>query len=314
MVLGKFAMESTQFGKQALTVKPISGAVLSEQLKEAVCHIQGDITDREPEEILPDGADTSIPADPSVKNFSFADVDGKVYYRENSRMNRVELPVKTAERVLGMVKIRDTTQELIRCQMEDKSDAEVEALQKKLGEQYDSFTKKYGLISSNANRRAFSQDSSYCLLAALELVDENGNLERKADIFTKRTIRKAEPVTSVDTASEALAVSIGEKAGVDIPFMAALCGKTEEEVTKELTGVVFQNPVTEKWENADEYLSGNVREKLRVAKQYAQNRPEYAPNVAYLEKVQPKDLDASEIEVRLGATWVKDTYVTEFMG
>ena len=314
MVLGKFAMESTQFGKQALTVKPISGAVLSEQLKEAVCHIQGDITDREPEEILPDGADTSIPADPSVKNFSFADVDGKVYYRENSRMNRVELPVKTAERVLGMVKIRDTTQELIRCQMEDKSDAEVEALQKKLGEQYDSFTKKYGLISSNANRRAFSQDSSYCLLAALELVDENGNLERKADIFTKRTIRKAEPVTSVDTASEALAVSIGEKARVDIPFMAALCGKTEEEVTKELTGVVFQNPVTEKWENADEYLSGNVREKLRVAKQYAQNRPEYAPNVAYLEKVQPKDLDASEIEVRLGATWVKDTYVTEFMG
>ena len=314
MVLGKFAMESTQFGKQALTVKPIRGAVLSEQLKEAVRHIQGDITDREPEEILPDGADTSIPADPSVKNFSFADVDGKVYYRENSRMNRVELPAKTAERVLGMVKIRDTTQELIRCQVEDKSDAEVEALQKKLGEQYDSFTKKYGLISSNANRRAFSQDSSYCLLAALELVDENGNLERKADIFTKRTIRKAEPVTSVDTASEALAVSIGEKARVDIPFMAGLCGKTEEEVTKELTGVVFQNPVTEKWENADEYLSGNVREKLRVAKQYAENHPEYAPNAAYLEKVQPKDLDASEIEVRLGATWVEDTYVTQFMG
>ena len=314
MVLGKFAMESTQFGKQALTVKPISGAVLSEQLKEAVSHIQGDITDREPEELVPDGADTSIPADPSVKNFSFADVDGKVYYRENSRMNRVELPAKTAERVLGMVKIRDTTQELIRCQMEDRSDVEVEALQKKLGEQYDSFTKKYGLISSNANRRAFSQDSSYCLLAALELVDENGNLERKADIFTKRTIRKAEPVTSVDTASEALAVSIGEKAGVDIPFMAALCGKTEEEVTKELTGVIFKNPVTEKWEAADEYLSGNVREKLRVAKQYAENHPEYAPNAAYLEKVQPKDLDASEIEVRLGATWVKDTYVTQFMG
>lgn len=314
MVLGKFAMESTQFGKQALTVKPISGAVLSEQLREAVGHIQGDITDREPEELVPDGADASIPADPSVKNFSFTDVDGKVYYRENSRMNRVELPAKTAERVLGMVKIRDTTQELIRCQMEDKSDAEVESLQKKLNEQYDSFTKKYGLVSSNANRRAFSQDSSYCLLAALELVDENGNLERKADIFTKRTIRKAEPVTSVDTASEALAVSIGEKAGVDIPFMAALCGKTEEEVTGELAGVIFQNPVTEKWENADEYLSGNVREKLRVAKRYAENHPEYAPNVASLEKVQPKDLDASEIEVRLGATWVEDTYVTQFMG
>ena len=314
MVLGKFAMESTQFGRQALTVKPISGAALSEQLKEAVRHIHGDITDREPEELVPDGAGTSIPADPSVKNFSFADVDGKVYYRENSRMNLVELPAKTTERVLGMVKLRDTTQELIKCQMEDGSDGEVEALQKKLNEQYDSFTKKYGLISSNANRKAFSQDSSYCLLAALELVDENGNLERKADIFTKRTIRRAEPVTSVDTASEALAVSIGEKAGVDIPFMAALCGKTEEEVTGELTGVIFKNPVTEKWEAADEYLSGNVREKLRTAARYAENQPEYAPNVAYLEKVQPKDLDASEIEVRLGAAWVEDTYITQFMG
>ncbi len=314
MVLGKFAMESTQFGKQALTVKPISGEVLSEQLKEAVRQIQGDITDREPEELLTDWADSSIPADPSVKNFSFADVGGKVYYRENSRMNLVELPAKTTERVLGMVKLRDITQELIRCQMEDGSDAEVEALQKVLNTQYDSFTKKYGLISSNANRRAFSQDSSYCLLAALELVDENGNLERKADIFTKRTIRKAEPVTSVDTASEALAVSIGEKAGVDIPFMAALSGKTEEEVVKELAGVVFQNPVTEKWETADEYLSGNVREKLRAAGSYAENHPEYALNVEYLKKVQPKDLDASEIEVRLGATWVEDTYVTQFMG
>ncbi len=314
MVLGKFAMESTQFGRQALTVKPVSGAVLSEQLKEAVSHIQGDITDREPEELLPDGTDASIPADPSIKNFSFTDVDGKVYYRENSRMNLVELPAKTTERVLGMVKLRDITQELIRCQMEDGSDEEVEALQKKLNEQYDSFTKKYGLVSSNANRRAFSQDSSYCLLAALELVDENGNLERKADIFTKRTIRKAEPVTSVDTASEALAVSIGEKAGVDIPFMTGLCGKTEEEVIMELTGVIFKNPVTEKWEAADEYLSGNVREKLRVAKRYAENNPEYVPNVTYLEKVQPKDLDASEIEVRLGAAWVEDTYVTQFMG
>lgn len=314
MVLGKFAMESTQFGKQALTVKPMEGTALSEQLKEAVSHIQGDITDREPEELLPDQAGASIPADPSVKNFSFAEVNGKVYYRENSRMNLVELPAKTTERVLGMVKLRDITQELIRCQMEDGSDTEVEALQNKLNEQYDSFTKKYGLVSSNANRRAFSQDSSYCLLAALELVDENGNLERKADIFTKRTIRKAEPVTSVDTASEALAVSIGEKAGVDIPFMAGLCGKAEEEVIKELTGVIFKNPVTGKWEAADEYLSGNVREKLQVAKRYAENNPEYATNVTYLEKVQPKDLDASEIEVRLGAAWVEDTYITQFMG
>ena len=314
MVLGKFAMESTQFGKQALTVKPMEGTPLSEQLKEAVSHIQGDITDREPEELLPDQAGASIPADPSVKNFSFAEVDGKVYYRENARMNPVELPAKTTERVLGMVKLRDITQELIRCQMEDKGDSEVETLQKKLDTEYESFTKKYGLISSNANRRAFSQDSSYCLLAALEVVDENGNLERKADIFTKRTIRKAEPVTSVDTASEALAVSIGEKARVDVPFMAELCGKTEEEATRELTGVIFKNPVTEKWEAADEYLSGNVREKLRTAEHYAKKNPEYASNVEYLKKVQPKDLDASEIEVRLGATWVEDTYVTQFMG
>lgn len=314
MVLGKFAMESTQFGKQALTVKPMEGVSLSEQLKEAVSHIQGDITDREPGELLPDQAGASIPADPSVKNFSFAEVNGKVYYRENARMNPVEIPAKTTERVLGMVKLRDITQELIRCQMEDKSDAEVEALQKKLDTEYDSFTKKYGLISSNANRRAFSQDSSYCLLAALEVVDENGNLERKADIFTKRTIRKAEPVTSVDTASEALAVSIGEKARVDIPFIAELCGKTEEEATRELTGVIFKNPVTEKWEAADEYLSGNVREKLRTAEYYAESLPEYAPNVEYLKKVQPKDLDAPEIEVRLGAAWVEDTYITQFMG
>ena len=314
MVLGKFSMESTQFGKQALTVKPMEGAALSEQLKAAVSHIQGDITDREPEDILPDQAGASMLADPSVKNFSFAEVGGKVYYRENARMNPVELPAKTTERVLGMIKLRDITQELIRCQMEDKSDSEVETLQKKLDTEYDSFTKKYDLISSNANRRAFSQDSSYCLLAALEVVDENGNLERKADIFTKRTIRKAEPVNSVDTASEALAVSIGEKARVDLPFMAELCGKTEEEATRELTGVIFKNPVTEKWEAADEYLSGNVREKLRTAEHYAESHPEYVPNVEYLKKVQPKDLDAPEIEVRLGAAWVEDTYITQFMG
>ncbi|MCM1192889.1 MAG: hypothetical protein NC389_10735 [Acetatifactor muris] len=314
MVLGKFAMESSQFGKQALTVKPMDGAVFSEQLREAVSHIKGNISDREPDVILPEGEKASLPADPSVRNFSFAEVDGKVYYRENSRMNPVELPAKTGERVLGMVRLRNTTQELIRCQMEGGSDTEVEALQEKLGKQYDSFTKKYGLINSTANRRAFSQDSSYCLLAALELVDEDGNFERKADIFTKRTIRRAEAVTSVDTASEALAVSIGEKAGVDVPFMAALSGKTEEEVIKELTGVIFKNPETGRWEAADEYLSGNVREKLRTAKAYAEKDPAYAPNVKGLEKVQPKDLDASEIEVRLGAAWVKDTYITEFMG
>ncbi len=313
MVLGEFSMEGSRFGKPALTVKPIKDVPLSEQLKGAVSHIRGNISDREPDVLLPEGAEASIPADPSVKNFSFAEVDGKVYYRENSRMNLVELPAKTTERVLGMVKLRDATQELIRCQMENGSGAEVEALQGKLNREYDTFTKKCGLVSRTANRRAFSQDSSYCLLAALEVVDEDGNLERKADIFTKRTIRKAEPVTSVDTASEALAVSIGEKAGVDVPFMAALSGKTEEEVVKELTGVIFKDPVTEKWETADEYLSGNVREKLRTAERYAENDPEYAVNAESLKKVQPKDLDASEIEVRLGAAWVDDSYITAFM-
>lgn len=314
MVLGEFTTESTQYGKQEVTVKPVEGAVLSEQLKEAVSHIKGTITETEIEDSELEEVDTSILADPSVKNFSFANVDGKVYYRENSRMNLMELPKMTTERVLGMIGLRNLTQELLQCQMEDGNDAEVAMLQQKLNTQYDRFTAQYGLISSNANRRAFSQDSSYCLLASLELVDEEGNLKRKADIFTKRTIRKAVPVTSVDTASEALAVSIGERAKVDVPFMAELSGKTEDEVTEELAGVIFKNPLTDRWEASDEYLSGNVRDKLAVAKQFAENHPEYNINVQALERVQPKDLEASEIEVRLGATWVKAEYITEFMG
>ena len=197
--------------------------------------------------------------------------------------------------------------------MENCSDAELTIAQDKLNRAYDSFTAQYGLISSNANRRAFSQDSSYCLLASLEILDEEGKLKRKADIFTKRTIRRPEAVTSVDTASEALAVSIGERAKVDVPFMAQLAGKTEDEITEELAGVIFKNPLTDQWEMSDEYLSGNVREKLDVARQFAENHPEIAINVAYLERVQPKDLDASEIEVRLGATWIKPEYVQEFM-
>ena len=314
MVLGEFATESTQYGKQETTVKPIEGAVLSEQLKEAIQHIRGTITEMELEDSELEETASFIPADPSVKNFSFANVDGKVYYRENSIMNRMELPAMTTERVLGMIELRNLTQELLQCQMEDGSDAEVAVLQQKLNTQYDRFTAQYGLISSNANRRAFSQDSSYCLLSSLELVDEEGKLKRKADIFTKRTIRKAVPVTSVDTASEALAVSIGERARVDVPFMAGLSGKTEAEVTEELAGVIFKNPLTDQWEASDEYLSGNVREKLAVARQFAENNPEYEINVQALTQVQPKDLEASEIEVRLGATWVDPAYITEFMG
>ncbi len=314
MVLGEFTMESTQYGKQETTVKPIEGAVLAEQLKEAVKHIRGTITEMELEDSELEETVSSIPADPSIKNFSFANVDGKVYYRENSIMNLMELPALTTERVLGMIELRNLTQLLLQCQMEGGSDAEVAVLQKELNTQYDRFTAQYGLISSNANRRAFSQDSSYCLLSSLELVDEEGKLKRKADIFTKRTIRKAVPVTSVDTASEALAVSIGERAKVDVPFMAELSGKTESEVTEELAGVIFKNPLTDQWEASDEYLSGNVREKLEIAKQFAENNPEYEINVQALTRVQPKDLEASEIEVRLGATWVDPVYITEFMG
>ena len=256
---------------------------------------------------------SSIPADPEVKNFSFTVVDDEVYYRENSVMNRMELPAMTTERVKGMVKIRDATNELIRCQMEEGSDEQITKLQGKLNEEYDTFTAKYGLLSSNANKRAFSQDSSYCLLTSLEFLDDKGNLKRKADIFTKRTIRRAETVTSVDTASEALAVSIGERAGVDLSYMAQLSGKTEAELTEELAGVIFKNPISEKWEPSDEYLSGNVREKLQIAKQFAEDHPEYQVNVQYLEQVQPKDLDASEIEARLGATWISEDYITRFM-
>ncbi len=313
MVLGEFSTESTQYGKQETTVKPIDGAVLSEQLQEAISNIHGTITEPELNDSELEDVDTSIPADPSVKNFSFANVDGQVYYRENSRMNLMELPKATSERVLGMIEIRNTTQELLSMQMEDCSDLELSTMQDKLNRQYDTFTAQYGLLSSSANRKAFSQDSSYCLLASLENVDEECNLQRKADIFSKRTIRRPTPVTSVDTASEALAVSIGEKAKVDLPFMAQLCGKTEDEVKEELSGVIFENPLTNQWETSDEYLSGNVREKLSVARQFAETYPEYSVNVAYLERVQPKDLEASDIEVRLGATWIKPEYIQQFM-
>ena len=313
MVLGEFTTESTQYGKQEVTVKPKEGITLEEQLKEAVQNIHGTITELELSDTELEEDVVSIPADPDVKNFSFTVVNEEVYYRENSVMNRMELPAMTAERVKGMVKIRDVTNELIQCQMEEGSDEQITKLQGKLNEEYDTFTAKYGLISSNANKRAFSQDSSYCLLTSLEFLDDKGELKRKADIFTKRTIRRAETVTSVDTASEALAVSIGERAGIDLSYMAQLSGKAEAELTEELAGVIFKNPISEKWEPSDEYLSGNVREKLQIAKQFAEDHPEYQVNVQYLEQVQPKDLDASEIEARLGATWISEDYITRFM-
>ena len=313
MVLGEFTTESTQYGKQEVTVKPKEGIILEEQLKEAVQNIHGTITELELSDTELEEDVVSIPADPDVKNFSFTVVNDEVYYRENSVMNRMDLPAMTAERVKGLVNIRDVTNELIQCQMEEGNDEQITKLQEKLNEEYDTFTAKYGLLSSNANKRAFSQDSSYCLLTSLEFLDDKGELKRKADIFTKRTIRRAETVTSVDTASEALAVSIGERAGVDLSYMAQLSGKTEEELTEELAGIIFKNPISEKWEPSDEYLSGNVREKLQIAKQFAEDHPEYQVNVQYLEQVQPKDLDASEIEARLGATWISEDYITRFM-
>ena len=313
MVLGEFATEGTQYGKQEVTVRPKEGVTLEEQLKEAVKHIHGTITELELSDTELEEDVVSIPADPEVKNFSFTVVNEEVYYRENSVMNRMELPAATTERVKGMVKIRDATNALIQCQMTEGSDEQITQLQGKLNEEYDTFTAKYGLLSSNANKRAFSQDSSYCLLTSLEFLDDKGELKRKADIFTKRTIRRAETVTSVDTASEALAVSIGERADVDLAYMSQLSGKTEGELTEELAGVIFKNPIGEKWEPSDEYLSGNVREKLHIAKQFAENHPEYMVNVQYLEQVQPKDLDASEIEARLGATWISEDYITQFM-
>ena len=314
MILGTLTEESTQYGKMECTVKPIEGADLAEQLREVISHIHGKIEKAQVQDTdLTDDTET-IPADPKVKNFSYTVVNGDVYYRENSVMSKLDLPEQTAERIKGMVAIRDCTQSLIDCQMSDGNDTEIAEYQSKLNRLYDDYTRKYGLINSSANKRAFNQDNSYCLLCSLEVVDHEGNLERKADMFTKRTIKKAEVVTQVDTASEALAVSMGEKARVDIPYMMQLTGKSEAELTAELQGVIFLNPLNDEWETADEYLSGNVRKQLEIAKTFAEKDPKYAVNVAFLEQVQPKDLEASEIEIRLGATWIKPEYIRDFMG
>ena len=314
MVLGTLSEESTQYGKMECTVKPIEGADLAQQLKEAIRGIHGRIEKAQVQDTDLEADAVTIPADPKVKNFSYTVVDGDVYYRENSVMSKVDLPEATAERVKGMVEIRDCAQGLIDCQANDGSDVQIAEFQIRLNSLYDDYTRKYGLLSSSANKRAFNQDNSYCLLCSLEIVDHEGNLQRKADMFTKRTIKKAEVVTQVDTASEALAVSMGEKAKVDIPFMMELSGKSEAELTEELRGVIFINPLNDQWETADEYLSGNVRKKLEIAKTFAENDPKCAVNVAFLEQVQPRDLEASDIEVRLGATWIKPEYIRDFMG
>ena len=311
MIVGRMAEVSGPHGMETACL-PDESRPFEEQLRDAIRNISATYEAVELEEGEELAFDT-IPADPNVKNYSYCVVDDKVYYRENSIMKPADVSESMEERIKGMIGIRDCTQELINMQMEEYSDAAITAKQQELNDRYDDFSKKFGLISSQTNKRAFNQDSSYCLLCSLEKLDDEGKFEGKADMFTKRTIKRAEVVTSVDTASEALAVSLSEKAKVDLAYMAQLAGKSEDEITEELAGVIFKNPLTDRWETADEYLSGNVREKLAVAKNYAENHPEFAVNVASLERVQPKELDASEIEVRIGATWIDPHYIEDFM-
>ena len=319
MILGEMKMVSGRFGMEATCV-PYENADLAAQLDDAVANIHGEITEYEVEEELEE-EDNSIPADPTVRNFSYTVVDDKIYYRENSRMTPVEVSATAENRIKGMIAIRNSVRTLIELQTEDYPDSEIKAEQERLNRLYDTFSGKYGLINSRANTSAFSQDSSFSLLSALEIIGEDGELERKADMFSKRTIKPHTPVTSVDTASEALAVSLGEKATIDMDYMMELSGKSENEIFEDLKGVIFLNPLYEygnsyepKYLMADEYLSGNVREKLKIAKNSAELYPEdYKVNVEALQKVQPKDLTASEISVRLGATWLPPDDVQEFI-
>lgn len=311
MILGELSEESTQYGKQATTVKPIAGAELPMQLSNAIANIHAEIAEPEQLEEAEEGIIESIPADPNVRNFSFAVVDGDIYYRENSVMHKVELSVTAESRIKGMVKIRDCTRKLIEYQLEGYSDNLIRQEQQTLNRLYDEFTAQYGLLNSRANNTAFSDDSSYCLLCSLEVLDENGALIRKADMFSKRTIRQQEPVTSCDTAADALAVSLSEKAKVDLQYMGELTGKTEEQLTEDLAGVIFFNPSSEQYETADEYLSGDVRWKLRLLKEI--DNPKYATNMEALEMVRPNDLTASEIDVRLGATWIPPDDIQRFV-
>ena len=324
MVLGELTTESTQYGREELTVAPIEGTSLADQLAEAVQHIEGQYTEVEVE--TPDIADAeaerkTLPADPDVKNFSYAVVDGEVYYRENSIMTQVELSDNAKARVTGMVELRQIVNQLIQEQLDDYPDEDIKATQAKLNTAYDAFTAKYGLLNDRKNGRLFEDDSSYYLLCSLENLDENKQLKSKADMFTKRTIRPERTVTSVDTPSEALAVSIGEHGRVDLPYMAELLGSPGdyERITTELQGVIFKDPSADAdepeagWQTADEYLSGNVRNKLRMAQLAAESHPEFKINVEALTKAQPKDLEASEIDIRLGATWLNPAIVQQFM-
>ena len=315
MMLGTMVREPGLYGNENETACiPLEGAVLSEQLTEAVQHIRGEYQAAElPNQLEGEAAADTIPADPNVKNYAFTMVDGEVYYRTNSVMVRQKLPLPALERIRGMIDLRQQVNDLIQAQLDNADDAALAPMQARLNQQYDAFTAKYGLINGRSNANAFSSDSSYYLLCSLEVLNEQGGLARKADMFTKRTIRQQTTITHVDTAAEALAVSIAEKARVDLPYMAQLTGIEPEQLTKELNGVIFPVPNQDIYVTADEYLSGNVRQKLREAMQAAVQNPLYLPNVTALKAAQPKDLDASEIDVRLGATWLDKSVIQDFM-
>ena len=312
MVVGSMEMVSGPYGMESTCV-PDDSLPFEEQLQKSLSFVKGSYEEIELEELNEELTVEVIPAVPEMKNFSYALINDRLYYRENSLMRPVEASEGMLERIKGMVAIRDCTQELIRLQLEDYPDEQIHSRQKQLNDLYDSFAKDYGRIYSKTNKRAFHQDSSYCLLCSLEKQDEEGNFLGKADMFTKRTIKKAEVVTSVDTASEALAVSLAEKAAIDFEYMSELSGKDEDTLIDELTGIIFKNPLSEEWETADAYLSGNVRNKLEVAETFAKNEPMYAVNVEALKRVQPRELDASEIEVRIGATWIEPRFIEDFM-
>ena len=312
MVVGSMEMVSGPYGMESTCV-PDDSLPFEEQLQKSLSFIEGSYEEIELEELNEELTAEVIPAVPEVKNFSYALIDDRLYYRENSLMRPVEASEGMLERIKGMVAIRDCTRELIRLQLEDYPDEQIHSRQKQLNDLYDSFAKDYGRIYSQTNKRAFHQDSSYCLLCSLEKQDEEGNFLGKADMFTKRTIKKAEVVTSVDTASEALAVSLAEKAAIDFEYMSELSGKDKDTLIDELTGIIFKNPLSEEWETADAYLSGNVRNKLEATETFAKNEPMYAVNVEALKRVQPRELDASEIEVRIGATWIEPRFIEDFM-
>ena len=313
MVLGEMTMESTQFGRPDSTCKPYEGIELKTLLNEAIDKIDGEITEYAVGDIE-EREETMLPADPSVRNFSYTLIDDKVYFRENSVMAEQDLPVTTINRIKGMIELRNCVRDLIDLQTEDYPEENIKAAQIKLNQMYDNFVKKYGIINSRGNRLAFEADSSYYLLCSLEVMDSEGRFVRKADMFNKRTIKAYKEITSVDTANEALIVSLSEKASVDLEYMSKLTNKTQEELVKELEGIIYKLPMEDnKYVTSDEYLSGNVREKLKLAESICETQPEFQVNVEALKKVIPKDLTATEIGIKLGATWIPTEVIEQFM-